>query len=75
VATVASACHILLYLLVESVELCTQNVYWHDCNDHQSNISGFGLKILPTLAITRPQRAGNADAIIMVAALVNGGVS
>ena len=30
VATVASACHTLLHLLVESVELCTQNVYGHD---------------------------------------------
>jgi hypothetical protein len=52
VATVTSACHTLLHLLAESVELCTQNVYWHDCNDHQSNTSGFGLKILRTLPLS-----------------------
>ena len=51
-ATVTSACHTLLNMLAESVELCTQNVYWHDCDDHPNNTSGFGLKILRTLPLS-----------------------
>lgn len=44
--------HTLLRLMIATVELCTQIVYSHDCNDRQGHATGFGLPILRTLPLS-----------------------